>query len=100
MFASYDVYDHLLWPKIDSLRRCHSWFVGRRNAAASYAFEESLNVRGAMDERTLPEVVTRIFDQLDEGNQKTPWVRSVHDETLKQNSGDLLHDDVMLGMKE
>ena len=33
-----------------------------------------------------PEVVARVLDQLDEGDEQSPGVRSVHYQTLQQNT--------------
>lgn len=34
-----------------------------------------------------PELEGRILDQLDEGDEETPWVRPVHYQPLQQNPG-------------
>lgn len=39
-----------------------------------------------------PEFEGRVLDQLDESDQKTPWMRSIDNEPLQQNSSDLLLD--------
>ena len=45
------------------------------------------NLRGTVHEVVAPELEGRIFDQLDEGDEETPWVRPVHDQPLQQNPG-------------
>lgn len=41
------------------------------------------NLRGTVHKVMAPELEGRIFDELNEGNEKTPRVRSVHDEPLQ-----------------
>lgn len=53
-----------------------------------------------MDEVVLPELVHRVFDELDEGYEEAPRVRAVHDEPLEQHSGDLLLDGLRVGLRE
>lgn len=36
------------------------------------------NLRGTMHKIMAPELEGRILDQLDEGDEETPWVRPVH----------------------
>ena len=43
--------------------------------------EELLDLRGARDEGVEPELVPGVLDQLDEGDQKTPRMRSMNDKT-------------------
>ena len=57
------------------------------HTATSYRLEELLNLRGAVDELMGPELEGWVLDQLDEGDQKTPGVGSVYNQTLQQNPG-------------
>jgi len=43
-----------------------------------------------VDELVRPELEGGVLDQLYEGDQETPGVRSVDNESLQQDSGDLL----------
>ena len=43
-----------------------------------------------MDELVGPELEGRVFDELDEGDQETPGVRSVDNQPLQQNPTILL----------
>lgn len=38
-----------------------------------------------MHKLVIPELVYRVLDKLDEGDQEAPWVRSVHDEPLQKD---------------
>jgi len=68
-------------------------FAGRRHAAGSrHGFEKIFNFRRASDEIVSPKLELRILDQLDEGDEETPRMRSVDDETLEQHPRDLLLD--------
>ena len=44
------------------------------------------NLRCTVDEVVFPEVVAGVLDQLDEGDEQPPGVRSVHNQTLQQNT--------------
>ena len=54
----------------------------RAQASIRNGLEKLLNFRRAIDERLSPESVSWVSDQLDEGDQKTPRMRSVNDQTL------------------
>lgn len=43
------------------------------------------NLRGTVHKVMAPELEGRVLDQLDEGDEETPWVRPVHDQPLQQN---------------
>lgn len=43
------------------------------------------NLGGAVDELVRPKLVLMILDKLDEGDEKTPRVRPVHNQPLQQN---------------
>ena len=47
-----------------------------------------------------PEVVSRILDELDEGDQQTPRMRPVHDQSFEEHARDLLLNDSELGFGE
>lgn len=47
-------------------------------------------LRCGLDERQFPKGVNRILDQLHEGDDEPPGVRSLHEHPLKQNARDLL----------
>lgn len=47
------------------------------------------NLRRTVDKLVRPELVRWILDKLDEGDEKTPRMGSVHDQPLEKDSGDL-----------
>lgn len=47
-----------------------------------------------------PEFVDGVFDQLDERDEQSPGVWSVHDESLQQHPGDLLLHGLGVGLGE
>ena len=53
-----------------------------RNA---FYFNLLFDLRGAMDELVRPKLVLMIFNELDEGDEKSPRMRSVYDQPLQQN---------------
>jgi hypothetical protein len=53
-----------------------------REALLSDGMEELLNLLGAAHKVVAPELVRRVFDELDEGDEKAPRVRLVRDQTL------------------
>lgn len=53
-----------------------------------------------MYELMLPELVYWIFDNLDEGDEKPPGVRAVHNKPLEQHPGDLLLNGLGVGLRE
>lgn len=46
------------------------------------------NFGGAVDKLMRPKLVLMILDELDEGDQKTPWMRPIHYQALQQNPVD------------
>ena len=48
------------------------------------------NLRRAMNEIMIPELVRRILYEFDESDQQAPWMRSVYDQTFKQYASNLL----------
>jgi len=48
----------------------------------------------------LPEVVGLVLDELDEGDEQPPRVRAVHNQTLQQDTSDLLLDCLCIGLRE
>jgi hypothetical protein len=48
------------------------------------------NLRRTVDEVVFPEFVGWILDQLDEGDQQSPWMWTVHNQTFEQYARDLL----------
>ena len=44
------------------------------------------NLGCTVDKVVFPEVVARVLDQLNEGDEQSPGVRSVHNQTLQQNT--------------
>eukprot|EP00047_Mylnosiga_fluctuans_P016996 m.58000 g.58000 ORF g.58000 m.58000 type:complete len:508 (-) comp6866_c1_seq1:1785-3308(-) len=71
-----------------------------RGAAARHRLEETLNLRGTVDEAVLPEVVRAVLDELDEGDEQAPRVRAVGDQALKQHARNLLLDDLLRGLRK
>ncbi len=47
-----------------------------------------------MREAISPEVVSRVFDELNEGDEQSPWVRPVHNQPLQEHARDLFLDDL------
>lgn len=45
--------------------------------------EQPLDLRGALGELVVPESVLIVADQLDEGDQKAPWVGSQRHQSLE-----------------
>ena len=70
---------------------------GRRgHATGSHAVEQALNLRCAVRELQAPEVVSRVLDELNEGDEQPPWVRPIHYQALQQHARDLLLHNVVL----
>ena len=57
----------------------------RHHARPRHRLEELLDLGGAGDELVLPELEGGVLDELDEGDEETPWMRSVHNQPLQQN---------------
>jgi hypothetical protein len=55
----------------------------RRCAGPSDTLEQLLNLRCAAHELVCPEVVPRIFDQLDKRDEQSPWMWAIHDEPFQ-----------------
>jgi len=53
-----------------------------------------------VDELVRPELEGGVLDQLYEGDQETPGVRPVDNESLQQDSGDLLLNSLGVGLGE
>ena len=51
-----------------------------------------------MNKLVLPEVISGILDELDQGNEQSPRMRSVHYQPLKENSHDLLLNGFSIGL--
>ena len=51
-----------------------------------------------MDKLVLPEVISGILDELNEGNEQSPRMRSVHYQPLQENSSDLLLNGFSIGL--
>ena len=49
-----------------------------------------LNFRSAVDELVVPELELRVLDEFNEGDEETPWVRSVDNQPLQQHACYLL----------
>jgi hypothetical protein len=56
------------------------------------------NFWGAVYELMRPELVDWVLDELNEGNEQAPRMRSVHNQTLEQHSSDLLLDCLRVGL--
>lgn len=61
----------------------------RLHAGSCNALENFLNLGCAAGERVVPESVGLVLDQLDKSNQKTPRMRPMQDQSLKEDSGNL-----------
>lgn len=57
--------------------------------------EQALDLRVAVREGEAPEVVARVLDQLDEGDEQAPRVRPVHYQPLQQHARYLLLYDLL-----
>ena len=55
------------------------------HAAPSHGLKQFLDLRGAVDKLVGPELEGRVLDQLDEGDEETPGVRSVDNQPLQQH---------------
>ena len=53
-----------------------------------------------MNELVLPEVISGVLDELDEGNEESPRMRSVHYQPLQENSSDLLLNGFSIGLSK
>mmetsp|Transcript_31754 Transcript_31754/g.64550 ORF Transcript_31754/g.64550 Transcript_31754/m.64550 type:complete len:458 (-) Transcript_31754:1811-3184(-) len=60
------------------------------HARTRHTLEDFLNFCGTMSELMCPEVVAWILDELDEGDEEAPRVRTVHNKPLKKHSRDVL----------
>ena len=70
-------------------------FPGLPHAGPGHALKQALNLLRTVSKVISPEVIAWILDQLNEGNQQTPGVWSVHNQTLQQYTGDLLLDNLL-----
>ena len=61
--------------------------LARHHAAPGHAFKQLLNLRGAVHKLVRLELESRIFDQLNEGDEETPGVRSVDNQPFEQHPG-------------
>lgn len=66
----------------------------------SNTLKQSFDLRCTSRERLLPEFIAGILDEFDEGDEKTPWVRTMNNKTLEQDTGDLFADQLILGLEE
>lgn len=53
-----------------------------------------------MHKFVIPEFESRIFDQLNKGDEKTPRMWSVHNQSLQQDPSDLLLDGLSVGLSK
>jgi hypothetical protein len=65
-----------------------------------YTAEKILNIRGTLDKAVLPEMVLIVLKQLNKRHQKSPWLWTAHNQSLKQHPGDLLLDEVLFHIQE
>lgn len=70
---------------IDGPRNLMGWHqhYGHHVGNKTYTLEKHCDLRNSTDKLLVPELVFRVSEQLDEGNQSTPWVRTMHDEALQ-----------------
>jgi len=59
-----------------------------------------LDFWSTVDELVVPELELRVFDKFDERDEKTPRMRSVDNQSLQQDSRDLLLDRLRVGLGE
>lgn len=71
-----------------------------RHARARHGVEKLLDLGGAVDEIVVPKLELRVFNQFNESDEQAPRMRSVHDESLQQNSRDLLLDRLGVGFEK
>ena len=69
--------------------------AGLAHAGLGHALKQALNLGRAVGEAQLPEVVARVLDELDEGDQQAPGMRPVHYEALQEHARDLLLNDLL-----
>lgn len=50
------------------------------------------NLRAVLDEIQVPELILLAFDQVQKGDNDTPWMWAVDNESLKEYTRDLLPD--------
>mmetsp|Transcript_2978 Transcript_2978/g.5335 ORF Transcript_2978/g.5335 Transcript_2978/m.5335 type:complete len:511 (+) Transcript_2978:47-1579(+) len=74
--------------------------TGLRGTGLGDRVKEVLDLGGAASELVVPEEIAGVLDEFDKGDEETPWVRSVDDETLEKDAGDLFLDDVLGGFGE
>ena len=60
--------------------------LARHHAAPRHALEQLLDLGRAVDELVRPELECRILYELNEGDEKTPWMRPIYYEPLQQYS--------------
>ena len=56
--------------------------------------EEQVDLLLSADERLFPKPVSLVVEQLDEGDDETPWMRTSNDDALEEDSADTLRDTV------
>ena len=59
----------------------HKWWIPQETEWIYVLF----NLRRTMHKIVVPELVVVILDQLDESDEKAPWVWSVHNQSFKQH---------------
>ena len=89
--ASPQLFGHIMRLGRDlGTRSCSSAFVttltNRLYTTRHNNMDPLFNLGCTVDKVVFPEVVARVLDQLDEGDEQSPGVRSVHNQTLQQNT--------------
>lgn len=62
------------------------------HAATGNRLKQFFDFWSTVHEIVIPEFVVVVFDELNECDEKTPWMRTVHDESFQEHSSYLLLD--------
>ena len=84
---------------------CFFFFCGNKEKVLVFAFTNMrlngkvklFDFRSAFSERTVFKIIIVIFDQFNESDHKTPRMRATNNETLHQDTNDLVLDGVDVG---
>lgn len=63
----------------------HPWLLPSAQPSSNSEVNLLLNLRSAVHKFMIPEFESRIFDQLNKGDEKTPRMWSVHNQSLQQD---------------
>lgn len=89
----------LLMPMLLKLLMCYCWGC-RAHTSPGHRLEDFFDFGIAFSKRMPPKGVLWILDEFNECHQKTPRMWTMHDQSLKQDSGDLFLQKLFLGLWE